>query len=405
MIKLSCAAKPCEAAHTLERNAPRIALHATAAPDFQEAAGGLRPFSLITPLARLGEFLEFNGLEVALTNPSVLKRKIEEKVVVVPPIKSRVIKTKRVDWLDARVEGRDRDGWSEPSMGAHVGACNMRPKSALLYLGEAEASLADAPQPGFVICIMPAGIRAWVCASDNHATGIGMKRPFVFANLAMTLDGKIAACDRQNLSIGSKADRLEMDRLRARADVVIWGGQTLRAARHPAIVREKSLAAERAAKGRAPHPANGVLTRGGAFPQDMPWFASEEVERFIFTTPQGASRLGGGRIRRARIVVLEEGDCAARQVLAYLARRGMRNVLLEGGGGLTWEFVRFIDEFHVTLTPWLAGGANAPTLMDGAGLRSGAFLGLRLMEVRRVEDELFLRYAANREDAASATVD
>ena len=55
-----------------------------------------------------------------------------------------------------------------------------------------------------------------------------MDKPFVFANLAMTLDGKIAGHDREDFSLGSGADRMEMDRLRARADVVIWGGQTLR---------------------------------------------------------------------------------------------------------------------------------------------------------------------------------
>ena len=75
----------------------------------------------------------------------------------------------------------------------------------------------------------------------------------------------------------------------------------------------------------------------------------------------------------------------------------MKNVLIEGGGALVWEFARHIDEFHVTLTPWLAGGASAPTLMDGPGFRSGEFLGLDLVEVRREGDELFLRYKAKRE--------
>ena len=70
----------------------------------------------------------------------------------------------------------------------------------------------------------------------------------------------------------------------------------------------------------------------------------------------------------------------------------MKRVLLEGGGTLIWEFARHIDAFHVTLTPWLAGGESAPTLMDGPGFRSGEFLGLALVEVRQVGDELFLRY-------------
>lgn len=224
-----------------------------------------------------------------------------------------------------------------------------------------------------------------------------MDKPFVYANLAMTLDGKIASFDRKDFSLGSKADRLEMDRLRAGADVVIWGGETLRTARHPARVREESLVRERVERGLPPHPANAVITKSGAFRKKLPWFSADEIERFIFTAPEGARRLEEIQTGDARIVVLDEADSLAGQVLSHLGERGMKRVLLEGGGSLVWEFVRHIDAFHVTLTPWLAGGADAPTLMDGPGFRSGEFLGLALVEVRREGDELFLRYKAKRE--------
>lgn len=224
-----------------------------------------------------------------------------------------------------------------------------------------------------------------------------MDKPFVYANLAMTLDGKIASFDREDFSLGSRADRLEMDRLRARADAVIWGGETLRTARYPARVREESLARERVERGLPPHPANALVTKSGVFPDQLPWFETEEVERFIFTVPEGARRLEEAHAGRARVFVLDEAEPLASQVLAHLGECGMKNVLIEGGGSLVWEFARHIDEFHVTLTPWLAGGASAPTLMDGPGFPSGEFLGLTLEEVRREGDELFLRYKAKRE--------
>ncbi len=210
----------------------------------------------------------------------------------------------------------------------------------------------------------------------------------------MTLDGKIAGRDRADFSLGSKADRLEMDRLRACADVVVWGGQTLRTARHPARVREESLARERVERGLPPHPANAVITKSGDFPKNLPWFANDEIERYIFTAPEGARRLEEAHTGNARIVVLDEAGSLPEQVLAYFSERGMKRVLLEGGGSLVWEFARHIDAFHVTLTPWLAGGASAPTLMDGPGFPSGEFLGLTLEEARREGDELFLRYKA-----------
>ena len=221
-----------------------------------------------------------------------------------------------------------------------------------------------------------------------------MGKPFVYANLAVTLDGKIASFDREDFPLGSKADRLEMDRLRAKADAVIWGGETLRTARHPARVREASLVNERMERGLPPHPANALITKSGVFPHKLPWFESDEVERFIFTAPEGARRLEDAQTGAARVIVLDEAEPLAPQVLAHLVEREMKNVLLEGGGSLVWEFARHIDAFHVTLTPWLAGGASAPTLMDGPGFRSGEFLGLTLEEVRREGDEIFLLYKA-----------
>ncbi len=221
-----------------------------------------------------------------------------------------------------------------------------------------------------------------------------MDKPFVYANLAMTLDGKIAGRDRADFSLGSKADRLEMDRLRVGADAVIWGGETLRTARHPARVREESLVRERVERGLPPHPANAVITKSGDFPKNLPWFETDEIERFIFTAPEGARSLEEAHTGNARIVVLDEAESLAGQVLGHLGECGMKRVLLEGGGSLVWEFARHIDVFHVTLTPWLAGGASAPTLMDGLGFPSSEFLGLALEEARREGDELFLRYKA-----------
>lgn len=224
-----------------------------------------------------------------------------------------------------------------------------------------------------------------------------MDKPFVYANLAVTLDGKIASFDREDFSLGTGADRLEMDRLRAKADAVIWGGETLRTAQHPARVREESLVRERLAKGLPPHPANVLVTKSGDFPDQLPWFEADEIEQLIFTGPEGARRLTEDRAGGAQIIVLDEAEPLASQVLSHLGECGMENVLIEGGGSLVWEFARHIDEFHVTLTPWLAGGASAPTLMDGPGFPSGEFLGLTLEEVRREGDEIFLRYKAKRE--------
>src|SRR5215510_12428700 len=53
------------------------------------------------------------------------------------------------------------------------------------------------------------------------------ERPFVFVNMAMTADGKIATVNRSVSSFGSKRDLEHLYELRATADAVMAGARTL----------------------------------------------------------------------------------------------------------------------------------------------------------------------------------
>src|SRR5262245_4147361 len=52
-------------------------------------------------------------------------------------------------------------------------------------------------------------------------------RPFVFINMAMTADGKIATANRAVSSFGSKRDQEHLYELRATADAVMAGARTI----------------------------------------------------------------------------------------------------------------------------------------------------------------------------------
>jgi len=223
-------------------------------------------------------------------------------------------------------------------------------------------------------------------------------RPYVFVNMAMTLDGKIAGAGRESFALGTEADRREMDRLRSEADIVLWGGETLRAAGRPARVRDPALAAARRAAGRPPQPANGVVTASGRLPGSSAWFGAGDIARIVFTGREGARAAHEAACGRAEVVVLGEREVSAAGLLENLSARGMEKVLVEGGGGFHWLFAQagLLDAIHVTLTPWLAGGSSAPTLLEGAGFPAGRFLRLGLEEARREGDELFLRYRVRR---------
>ena len=80
-------------------------------------------------------------------------------------------------------------------------------------------------------------------------------------------------------------------------------------------------------------------------------------------------------------------------LLTWLAGRGMRTLLCEGGGALVAQLfaARAVDALYLTLVPRVLGGAHAPTLADGPGFAPD-IPDPTLASLERVGDELYLRY-------------
>jgi len=216
--------------------------------------------------------------------------------------------------------------------------------------------------------------------------------------MAISLDGRISTRRREQISLGTRHDRHLMDVLRARADAVVVGAGTVRHDGFPILVRDDDIRARRVARGKAPHPVNVVLSRSLDLPVSRPFFRRRDTERLVFTTRRADARRMARIGRVAEVVVLPGRTLAPRTVLDALAARGLRRVLLEGGGEIHFAFVQanLVDEIYVTLTPRLIGGTGAPSLLDGKGFLRDEHRRLTLVSCRRVDDELFLRYRVAR---------
>lgn len=212
----------------------------------------------------------------------------------------------------------------------------------------------------------------------------------VLSNLATSLDGKIATAERRHFPLGTGADRSQMQVLRAESDVIVMGASTLRAFRRPCRVQGLDPSSDR-------QPANAVVTTrlDGIFPS-WPFFEDRSLRRVLFVTGNPSAKTLRAFERTCQIVRLSPRDrmAPARGLLRELAKLGHRRVLIEGGGSLVWEFARhnLIDEYHVTVTPRILGGTEAPTLVDGPGFSKTQVLNLKLTQCRIVGDELFLVY-------------
>lgn len=213
---------------------------------------------------------------------------------------------------------------------------------------------------------------------------------FVFSNLATSLDGKIATRGRELFHLGTPADRKQMQVLRKKADVIVMGASTLRT--HQAFCP---------VFGAKKQPVNALISSNleGISPI-WPFFLNPLHRRILFITkPLKPSRRKEFE-KTSEVVELRDpartpgARPIAEQILAALEDRGLNQVLVEGGGGIMWDFVsqNLIHEYHITLTPRVIGGSDSPTLVDGLGFSPEDVLNLKLIRCRRLGDELYLTY-------------
>jgi diaminohydroxyphosphoribosylaminopyrimidine deaminase/5-amino-6-(5-phosphoribosylamino)uracil reductase len=181
-------------------------------------------------------------------------------------------------------------------------------------------------------------------------------RPWVVLKLATTMDGRTAAPDGSSRWITGEAARLDAHRLRSRSDAVLVGAGTVRAD-DPSLTARMEPAAPR-------QPLRVVL--GSSPPR--------------------------ARVRPALELTGEPGE-----VLDELGRRGVLQVLVEGGARVAHDFhaAGLVDRYVFYLAPVLLGGDDGHPVLRGPGATTmaDAWRG-RILSVARLGDDLRVEVAA-----------
>ncbi|MEV3933184.1 MULTISPECIES: pyrimidine reductase family protein [unclassified Streptomyces] len=236
--------------------------------------------------------------------------------------------------------------------------------------------------------------REWTLGelADAYAYPEAAGRPWLRANMVSTLDGA-AQHDGRSQGISCAADMRIFGTLRALADAVVVGAETVRQEGYrPARARE-AFAARREAAGQGPAPAVAVVTASLDLDFSLPLFVSPLVPTIVITGAGAPS----DRVRAAREAgaeVLFAGDGAAvdpERAVAALGGQGFSRLLTEGGPRLLGQFVAagVLDELCLTLSPLLTAG-DAQRIAGGPAVRVPE----RFSLVSLLEEEgfLFSRY-------------
>ncbi len=209
-------------------------------------------------------------------------------------------------------------------------------------------------------------------------------------NMATSLDGKIAATDREAVRLGSDADIRRLDELRAWADVLVVGAGTVRAHDPPMELKDPEACRQRFSQGRPEHPAVAVICGSLDLPAGRTF--RTPGRRLIVTTRQ-AGEPAPELVEAAEIWRIGSGKVDIPALVERLAVEGMERVLIEGGGKTAAGFFEhdLVDELFITVTRWVMGDNGAPTIADAEEVLEPQPL-YDLIDVKSTDEEVFLQY-------------
>ncbi len=196
--------------------------------------------------------------------------------------------------------------------------------------------------------------------------------------MVQSLDGRIATANGAAFWIGGEQDILHTHRLRALCDAVVVGAGTVRA--------DDPLLTTRHCAG--PSPVRVVIDTERRLAPGHRLFA-DEPPTLLFCAQDAAE----GRSVCAETVKLPRasgGGLDAHAIIAALAERGLRRILVEGGGITVSRFLLAgaLDRLHVTVAPLLLGDGIQGFTLPGVARPE---LGLRLdWTVHRLGDDVLL---------------
>lgn len=215
-------------------------------------------------------------------------------------------------------------------------------------------------------------------------------RPWLVLKLASSLDGRIATASGESRWITGERARAEVQRLRAASDAVLVGAATARADDPELAARRGDRVVHRPVRVLVDSllrvPTSRRLFRGG----------SEAAPTWVLCAPEApatrrrAREALGARLfevpRRARGLDLS-------RAVRVLAKAGLTQVLVEGGGALAASLLRsdLVDEVHWFVAPRLIGGDGRPALGPLSLGRLADAVALEDLRVRRLGDDLHLR--------------
>ena len=171
---------------------------------------------------------------------------------------------------------------------------------------------------------------------------ITKKMPYITVKVAQSLDGKIAAKTGDSKWISSEDSRRYVHRLRARADAIMVGANTV-LKDDPELISKVTACRQ---------PVRIIVDGSRRIPVSAKIFSNNQHPVILASSICGSSK-------KADLAVL----------MKALAKLGIINIIVEGGGELIAGLIEkgMVDKLLVFIAPKVIGGRDAITAVEGVG--------------------------------------
>jgi 5-amino-6-(5-phosphoribosylamino)uracil reductase len=227
-------------------------------------------------------------------------------------------------------------------------------------------------------------------------------RPYTLLSCSMSLDGYLGGPSAERLILSNDADLDRVDEARAGVDAIMVGAATVRLDDPRLLVRDEGRRRTREQRGLPAQPVKVTVTRCGRLDPGAAFFTAGEAPKLVYCPSPTAADL------RARLdglaTVVDGGEPVCMRALSEdLHVRGVRRLMVEGGGSLHTQFLTdgLADELQLVVAPLFVGDARARRFVGEGRFPWHAAQRARLVDVRRIGDVALLRYAlSDRYDGA-----
>ena len=208
----------------------------------------------------------------------------------------------------------------------------------------------------------------------------------VILSAAISVDGKIST--RSNDSkLSSQDDIIRLHKLRSKVDAILIGKNTL--------LQDDPLLTVRHTKGK--NPTRIILDSKGTISKNSKIIKTSDKIPTIIAVCKKISKVNLSKLKKlpVEIIISGENSVNLKLLIKKLSTKKIETILVEGGGTVNWEFIKndIFDELIITLSPYLIGGNNATSLVEGKGFTKIVNSpNLKLKSVKRLKNHLVINY-------------